>query len=122
MGGGAWPPPSPWVFTDQWWADGGFGAGYAITLTFRYSNTAPRPVIAMDYDVDPDCPWDTLQMRKADGAILEYKIPRTARTGTVNAAQLASVPRVPGSPGANGLVNMDDFFLGGSLTAYASGA
>lgn len=113
---GAWPLPSPYVWTALWWD--ATGNPFAITLTFRYVDTAPRPVLGMDYNLDPGCPWNTLQMRKADGAILEQQIPRTTRTGTVTATQLANVQRVSGSPGTNGLVNMDDFFLGGSITVY----
>jgi hypothetical protein len=118
MGGGAWPPPSPYVWRQPWWDQA--GNAFFISLTFRYSDTAPRAVLGMDYDLDPGCPWNTLQMRKADGAILEQQIPRTARTGTVTAVQLAAVHRVSGSPGTNGLVNMDDFFLGGSITVYST--
>lgn len=119
MPGGVWPPPSPYRWSAQWWNSTGTTM-YEIVLTFRYSNTAPRPVIGMDYDLDPSCPWNTLQMRKADGAILEQQIPRGARTGTVTAAQLANVKRVAGSPGTDGLINMDDFFLGGSITVYTT--
>jgi hypothetical protein len=115
MGFGAWPPPPPYQWSAQWWDNN--GNMFQIILTFRYSNTTPRPVLGMDYDLDPGCPWNTLQLRKADGAILEQQIPRTTRTGTVTAAQLANVKNV-NTVGTNGLVNMDDFFLGGSITVY----
>lgn len=88
---------------------------FEIVLTFRYSDVAPRPVQGMDYDLDPSCPWNTLQLTKADGAVLQQQIPRTSRTGTVNAQQLSRVKRV-GTAGTDGLVNMDGFFLGGSIT------
>jgi hypothetical protein len=118
MGNGVWPPLSPYTWTDYWFDAN--GTQFQISLTFRYSNTAPRAVAGMDYNVDAGCPWNTLQMVKADGAILQAKIPSGSQTGTVTANQLSRVKRVTGSPGTDGLVNMDDFFLGGSITVFTS--
>lgn len=88
MGGGAWPPPSPWVWQDSWWD--AQGNPKSIVLTFRYDNTT-FAFAGCDYDLDPQCPWSWLIVVRSDGGRITQQIPRGNRTGTITAAQLATV-------------------------------
>jgi len=105
MGGGAWPPASPWVWTDQWWQG---GQPYSITLSFRFDSpvngSGTLALQGLDYDVDPNCPWRYIIVDKPDGSRISQRIPAGGRTGTVTAGQLAS----------RGLTSFNDL---GSITA-----
>lgn len=87
MGRGAWPPSSPYVWSDSWIDSQ--GNQKSLTLTFRYDNTT-FVFAGLDYDLDPQCPWEFLIIVKSDGTRLTRQIPRGSRTGTVTAAQLAT--------------------------------
>lgn len=90
-GGGQWPPPSPWIWQDSWW--NAQGAPRSIVLTFRFDDTntggGTLAFQGCDYDLDPQCPWEWLIVVRSDGVRITHQIPRTARTGTITAAQLS---------------------------------
>jgi len=115
MPGMPWPPPSPYVWKQQWFSPQ--GEVFWIEMSFRYNDTDPRALLGMDYILDAGCPWDTVQVTKPDGAIIQRTIPRGARTGTVTKNQLNNLPRVAGSPGTDGLVTFADL---GSITVFKS--
>lgn len=104
----AWPPASPWVWTDSWW-DG--PTAYSITLSVRFDSPVngggTLALQGVDYDVDPNCPWRYLIVDKPDGTRIAQKIPDGGRTGTIGPAGLAS----------RGLSTFTDI---GSITAGSS--
>ena len=93
MGGGKWPPASPWVWSDSWW-DSQSNAR-SIVLSFRFDdNVTGGGTFALqgcDYNLDPQCPWGWLIVVRSNGTRITQQIPRGSRTGTITATQLASV-------------------------------
>lgn len=91
MPGSAWPPASPWVWSDSWW-DG--NNEHSITLSFRFDSPVngggTLALQGLDYDIDPNCPWRYLIVVKPDGTRITQKIPDGGRTGTINATVLAN--------------------------------
>jgi hypothetical protein len=93
MGGGAWPPSSPYLWSDSWWDAQGNAKTIALSIRFDspVNGGGTNVLQGVDYDLDPACPWSYLIVVKPDGTRIAQQIPRTARTGTITAAQLASV-------------------------------
>jgi hypothetical protein len=93
MGGGKWPPASPWVWQDTWWDAN--NNPKSIILSFRFDdNVTGGGTLAFqgcDYDLDPACPWQYLIVVRSDGTRITHQIPRISRTGTITATQLAAV-------------------------------
>lgn len=91
MGGGAWPPASPWVYQADWMQAGNL---FSLTLSFRFDSpvngTGTLALQGLDYDVDPNCPWSWVIVVKPDGTRITQQIPRAARSGTIGAAALAT--------------------------------
>jgi len=89
-GGGAWPPPSPYVWTASWWDTA--GNPFQIVLTIRFNSSfsgGDNALLGVDYDLDPKCPWEYLiVVRATDNAKLVRQIPRSSRTGTLSPTQL----------------------------------
>lgn len=87
----AWPPASPWVWTDSWW-DGDIP--HDITLSVRFDSPVngggTLALQGVDYDIDPGCPWRYLIVDKPDGTRIAQKIPDGGRTGTIGPVALAS--------------------------------
>ncbi len=106
MGGGAWPPASPWVWQDSWVDAGGNQKDLIISVRFDspVNGGGTLALQGVDYDLDPSCPWQYLIVVKPDGTRIVQQIPRTARTGTIGKAALAS----------RGLTSFNDI---GSITA-----
>lgn len=90
MGGGAWPPASPWVWIGRWW--NASNQPFEIVLNIRFDSPVngggTNALQGVDYDLDPQCPWEYLIVGRSDGVLLSRQIPRTTRTGTITASQL----------------------------------
>ena len=90
MGGGAWPPASPYTWVGTWW--NAQNAKREIILSIRFDSPVngggTNALQGVDYDLDPQCPWEYLIIVKSDGTVLSRQIPRGSRTGTITAAQL----------------------------------
>lgn len=87
----AWPPASPWVWSDSWW-DG--DTPQSITLSVRFDSPVngggTLALQGVDYDVAPGCPWRYLIVDKPDGTRVAQKIPDGGRAGTIGPNGLAS--------------------------------
>lgn len=87
----AWPPASPWVWTDSWWVG---DIPYSITLSVRFDSPVngggTLALQGVDYDIDPNCPWRYLIVDKPDGTRIAQKIPDGGRTGTIGPGPLAA--------------------------------
>lgn len=90
-GGGAWPPASPWLYQADWTQATKL---YSLTLSFRFDSPVngggTLALQGLDYDVDPNCPWNWIIVVKPDHTRITQQIPRASRSGTVTAAQLAA--------------------------------
>lgn len=92
MSKGAWPPASPWVWTDSWYDANGTAA--SATLSFRFDSPVngggTNQLQGCDWTLDANCPWTWLIVVKADGTRLTQQIPATKqnRSGTITAQQL----------------------------------
>lgn len=93
LGRGAWPPASPWVWSDTWWD--AQQNPKVISLSWRFDSPVngggTNALQGLDYDVDPNCPWRWIILVKPDGTKITHQIPQGGRTGTITATQLAAI-------------------------------
>lgn len=86
----AWPPASPWIWTDQWW-DG--NTPFNISLTIRFDSpvngSGTLALQGIDYDCDSGCPWRFILIDKPDHSRTALPIPPGNLSGTFNPASLA---------------------------------
>lgn len=92
LGRGAWPPASPYVWQDSWTDPQ--GNRRTIVLSWRFDSPVngggTNVLQGLDYDLDPQCPWEILIVVRSDGVRITQQIPRTARTGTIGPTPLAN--------------------------------
>jgi hypothetical protein len=91
MGGGHWPPASPWSTADSWWDPDGNPHPYTLAVRFDspVNGGGTGELYGIDYTIDPDCPWRYVIIQRADDVSVSLNM--VDDFGTFDATDLSDI-------------------------------
>lgn len=91
MGGGHWPPASPWTTSDSWWDSD--NNPHSVSLSVRFDSPVngggTNEIQGIDWVIDPGCPWRWMIIDRSDNVRVSMEM--STDTGTFDVDALAGI-------------------------------